>query len=313
MNKLVVDSAQEVLTLVPHLTGFVPSGAVVALALRGAPAELVCTAHLAAGSDSMRQQLLAQVIPTFTRSGVTSVLMVAYGDEDAELLADELVAGLAGAGIGLARRLSVRAGRYRDGVTGAWQDFDPVAAHLALAEFIAAGSAPLPSRAAMVAQIDPVPTPEPLLEALAGCQVQRAKAVSAWAAVLDVQSPRANLGPHTLAQALASLADRDFRDEVFAFAAGVDPAQVGVAGGFAALSYSRDVLERLLWLARLTPDEYAPPVCTIAAFVCWLREGNAVLAGAALNRALRIDPAYRLARLLNRALQEHLDPRRFPA
>ncbi|MGG5257574.1 DUF4192 domain-containing protein [Phycicoccus avicenniae] len=66
------------------------------------------------------------------------------------------------------------------------------------------------------------------------------------------------------------------------------------------------VLQRVLVLCRSVPDdrpEDAAAVCTLAAHVAWAL-GEGAQTRAALDRALRLDPGYRLARLLAR-LVEH--------
>ena len=74
-----------------------------------------------------------------------------------------------------------------------------------------------------------------------------------------------------------------------------------------------DLLQRLLALCRAVPDECraeAAAVCTVAAHVAWV-EGDGALARAALDRALRLVPDYRLALLLERLVDAGLRlPRR---
>ncbi|HEU5241478.1 MAG TPA: DUF4192 family protein, partial [Ornithinibacter sp.] len=75
----------------------------------------------------------------------------------------------------------------------------------------------------------------------------------------------------------------------------------------------RALLERLLVLCRSLPDECpaeAAAVCTVAAHVAWV-EGDGALARAAIDRALRLVPDYRLALLLERLVDAGLRlPRR---
>ena len=69
----------------------------------------------------------------------------------------------------------------------------------------------------------------------------------------------------------------------------------------AALSGERDdLLHRLLELCRSVPDECpheAAAVCTVTAHVAWVG-GDGAIARAAVDRAVRLAPDYRLARLL---------------
>ena len=64
----------------------------------------------------------------------------------------------------------------------------------------------------------------------------------------------------------------------------------------------RALLQRLLELCRAVPDECdaeAAAVCTVAAHLAWV-EGDGAVARAAVDRALRLAPEYRLAQLLLR-------------
>lgn len=61
------------------------------------------------------------------------------------------------------------------------------------------------------------------------------------------------------------------------------------------------VLGRLGELVGLVPEEAAPPVLTTIAHLAWW-SGDGTLAGECLERALEIDPGYRLADLMHRLL-----------
>ena len=74
-----------------------------------------------------------------------------------------------------------------------------------------------------------------------------------------------------------------------------------------ALSIERDeLLHRLLALCRSLPDECAAEaaaVCTVAAHVAWIG-GDGAIARVAVDRAVRLAPDYRLARLLERLVDQ---------
>jgi hypothetical protein len=76
-----------------------------------------------------------------------------------------------------------------------------------------------------------------------------------------------------------------------------------------ALTVERDdLLHRLLALCRSVPDECpdeAAAVCTVAAHVAWVG-GDGAITRAAVERALRLAPGYRLARLLNGLVEKGL-------
>ena len=72
-----------------------------------------------------------------------------------------------------------------------------------------------------------------------------------------------------------------------------------------------EVLQRLLALCRGMPDESpgeAAAVCTVVAHVAWAG-GDGTVARAAVERALRLVPDYRLATLLERLIDNGI---RFP-
>lgn len=70
----------------------------------------------------------------------------------------------------------------------------------------------------------------------------------------------------------------------------------------------QELLHRLLTLCRSIPDECpdeAAAVCTVTAHVAWVC-GDGALARCAVDRALRLSPDYRLARLLERLVDQGL-------
>ena len=69
-----------------------------------------------------------------------------------------------------------------------------------------------------------------------------------------------------------------------------------------------ELLQRLLALCRSVPDECpaeAAAVCTVAAHVAWV-DGDGAIARAAVERALRLAPDYRLAQLLEQLIETGL-------
>lgn len=76
-----------------------------------------------------------------------------------------------------------------------------------------------------------------------------------------------------------------------------------------AIEASAVMVDRLCWLARHTPADLAPGVLTVlASYAWWL--GDGALATVALDRALSIDPGYRLAQLVEQMVRMAIRPQR---
>lgn len=74
----------------------------------------------------------------------------------------------------------------------------------------------------------------------------------------------------------------------------------------------RPLLALLTALAQRALDDDASPICAMIASVAYLG-GDGALGNVAVERALRSDPGYSLARLMETALQSPVDPRQFGA
>ena len=69
------------------------------------------------------------------------------------------------------------------------------------------------------------------------------------------------------------------------------------------------VEQRLCELSAALPDEWAVSALTVLASFTWWR-GDGALTRIALDRALRVDPRYRLAQLLERMVDLAIRPER---
>jgi hypothetical protein len=103
---------------------------------------------------------------------------------------------------------------------------------------------------------------------------------------------RTSLQPDEAARLVLAVVDVPLRDEVCGMATGRYAAELR--------SLLHDLTRRAL------PPEDAPVVTTLAAVA--YAQGDGVVAGIALDRALASDPDYSLARLLMRGLQSGADP-----
>lgn len=141
----------------------------------------------------------------------------------------------------------------------------------------------------------------------------------AWRRILDVTpgGPEvADLPPAVLAHALVMLWHREFRDGVITWIApgamgpGLLPGDICdplVRHLELARTGNRALLDRLVALCALVPDEFAPPVLTVTAQGAWALNSGTV-ANLAIERALELDPDYYLAQLTDLLLQNAVPP-----
>lgn len=223
----------------------------------------------------------------------------------------------------------------------------------AVAEFVGRGICPLPDRSALADRVEVSrPWLSQALSALSGewlalrreatdvgeaeLQECRASELSVWSRVLcdeDDAEPIQTLPPQDLAMLAVSLTDVHLRDGLIAWLCpGTLPPELIDPALFAQLSrallepmwLNRDlgdieqvialerIEHRLCELAAALPDEWAVSTLTVLASFTWWR-GDGALTRIALDRALRVDPHYRLARLLERMVDLAIRPERATA
>lgn len=119
------------------------------------------------------------------------------------------------------------------------------------------------------------------------------------------------LAPGTLPTAEAQAPDREL---ALGAAIACPWVSLGLDGGDGAATgpgdWSEEVLavrSRLVELARLVPEELIPPTLTLVAHLAWW-SGDGTVAGIALERALEVDPDYRLADLMSGLLSHGVRP-----
>ena len=179
--------------------------------------------------------------------------------------------------------------------------------HLAVVQAIAEGREILPSRAALVAKLDPVSGPRRRWLNQGGEIV--AKQV---AAAINTQPDLAveEVAMTDLAPALeAALVRRPLTDDEalrLAMWATKVPA-LDALWGLITQQNARDMLGLWLHVARCSPGPMSPPSLTLAGFASWL-SGDGALALIAAERALAIDPFYPLAGLLLELLEQGVPP-----
>jgi len=209
-----------------------------------------------------------------------------------------------------------------------------------VAEYVALGRSPLRSRADVEGLVAPEPWRclgvARAVASRARMPRRRRRSVAAWSALLDPgEKGRRPLDRAVVADLALGLADIPWRDGLIAWLVptvlptdqidrtvlallssalptwgGMGPGRQQPPGGWQAergpLSVERDdLLHRLLALCRSVPDacpDEAAAVCTVAAHVAWVG-GDGAIARAAVERALRLAPDYRLAQLLVRLVE----------
>jgi hypothetical protein len=161
--------------------------------------------------------------------------------------------------------------------------------------------------------------------------VQRLRWLATWAVVSDVSAARPpidGLSPEEVAALALSLRDVALRDAVIGWLCPgtlpldcldddlVDQLRCSLPGPVWSARPATDISvvagrrlqARLVALCRALPDGQAAPMLTVLANVAWWL-GDGALARTALERALAVEPGYRLARLLDRMVVLAIRPR----
>ena len=223
----------------------------------------------------------------------------------------------------------------------------------AVAEFVGRGICPLPDRAALADRLEPswpVMSAELSVCAdewlalrksatnagVAELEECRANELNAWARALwaeDTPESTQALVAQDLAMLAVSLTDVDLRDALMAWlcpgtlaeelidpmllaqmrgALGEEPWLDGQIPDVDQVIALQRIERRLCEVCAALPDLWAVPALTVLATFTWWR-GDGALTRVALDRALRIDPRYRLARLLEQMVDLAIRPERASA
>ncbi len=335
----------DVLAVLPYQLGYHPRRSVVVVALEERRVGLVVRVDLppegheaavaAAVVGPLRRERVARVI----------VLGYEDAPDESLPLVLRIVEDLESGGVDVAEVDVVRDGRRYSPVCSEpccppdgrpVPDPDEVPA---VAELIALGRAPLADRDAVDRLVDPDPAWSARLGAplssVTGEPVRRRReAVRAWATLLAHDAGRVAHGgapgrPRHVAAAVVGLRDIALRDALIGWLApsvlprdALDPDVVALlehrmprwggmgrwSPGHAEAGEHDLLLDRLVAVCRCIPDDRprdAAAACTVAAQVAWAG-GDGARARAALDRALRLDPGYRLAGLLARVVDHGL-------
>lgn len=331
------------LAAVPGLLGFTPSNSVVVLALSGRRVGVTMRVDLPEPAADERP-MIDDVVPRVLRAAphADQAVVVVYPAEAAghrDLLpwrgfVGELADALEAGGLELRDALCVSGDRWFSYLCDDDECCSPQGAPLEGSDALRvrsglalAGVAPLPDRAALVAEV--APTFGPVRHTVADLVDERSTALVDRLG-LAASTEATQEAPAELARALES-----WRDEA------IDTVAAVLRGGRADESETADVLlaladvrvrDTVLWdlmaedspalwdhaattLAQATrraPDGAVAPVATVLAIARW-QHGDGVRARVALDRALADEPGYSLALLVMQALDRGLPPQEWRA
>jgi len=203
-----------------------------------------------------------------------------------------------------------------------------------VAEFIGQGISPHPDREALAQQLEPGPDAVAVAKVLRSRQKAMAKVVgnqsvtrvelfAAWPRILDPD--QTDISPEDAVLAAMSLRDIEIRDGLVAW---LSPGTLNInelsdetqelfcsleqAWGEehsdpTSIASQNAVQDRLVRLCAMLPDHVAAPALSVLASFVWWR-GDGAMARIALARALRCDPGYRLAQLLQQMVDLAIRP-----
>ena len=317
--------------LVPHLVGFHPDDSLVLIGLRGERSRVVVTVRV--DLPSLGEELedsLARVEPALhglAHAGADEVILVIYPHPRDEPWADgriqplphhalvgEVAALLCEAGVRI--RDIVCIGEHRQAsylctdpacCPPEGRTVDPVGSSLVQATFVGAGSAPLDSREALVAQLEPRPADDPVLVAVrraapgvflrlaAGLPERSARFVEdlrRWDGAARDHAARTRLVA-TSGHLVTTIPSRDLL--LRALTADADHHLLALA---------RDVLAEAV---RCAPSGEVAALAAVLAVCCWV-DGDGAAAWVALDRATDDDPQHSLAGLVTAALLQGHPP-----
>lgn len=335
----------ELIALLPHQLGYRPRSSLVIICFDHRPggsapgrSGMGLTVRVDLPPAGEERGMTADLLVIVGRESPDAVTLLTFeeeGDDGSELLA-LLGDGCADLGLGV-RRARVRDGRWLsvdDGEASEprWHEVPDPSAIPAAAELVLLGSAPVGERADLERLLDgEAPLTHRAVEAMFRERLDRgwpfvrsghhAAAAALWGRALRApEDPRSgpDLSAGDLTELLLSLLDIEFRDALLGSLAPeefgsettgaselsgqVDQALAGaVAQGWTA------VINRLASLVRRVPRGLSAPLCTLLAVTCW-SHGDGTLANIAVARALSVQPDYNLAKLMDAALEQALQP-----
>ncbi|WP_213451115.1 DUF4192 domain-containing protein [Rhizomonospora bruguierae] len=307
---LAVRAPADLLAAVPYLLGFHPERSLVVTGLHGSRLTFTARVDLPpAGTPTRAVRAQARhAVAVVARQRVEAALLIGYGTaEEVVPLMEAVRSGLVERSIAVEEELRVAGDRYWSLLCSnpaccppQGRPFDPSGTVVAATATLA-GEVALPDRAALAAQIAP-------LTGAARAAADRAteRADERLSALLAAARPADLLGGRALRVAgMAAVeeaiarqrAGRPLSDDDIAWLTVVllhppvrDHAWVATTGEGWAVELWSEVLRRAV-------EDLVPAPASLLSFAAW-HAGRGPLAGVALERALRVDPTYPLARFM---------------
>lgn len=316
-----VDSLTSLLSAIPHVLGYHPTDSVIGIAIHEG-GKLGMVQRIDIPPSDQIPALLGGCVPPMLRQEPASVLVLGYESITGQAVTAvrALSEALSGEGIDVAASVVVSPTGWRHlSCTCCPADGNPlpVPEHPTGVEMrVTSGTAPAESRAAFAHRLAPnerADTVGAACRKVRPAQAEDPQAVAlAWGRLIASETPVEGVPDGVLALATVGLTRKlmvEFRDALLchlipssfpddlldqsmmeAIRAGVplDPA-----------TPKAHTPNRLIQVAASLPDHYAPPTLTVTGTYAWWA-GDGTLSRIALDRALHIDPNYRLAGLISR-------------
>jgi hypothetical protein len=317
-----VSSVAGFLAVVPHLLGFHPSRSMVVVGLDARRGRIVLAFRYDLPDppdDAASRDIAEHAAAVLRKRRIRTAIAAGYGEGALVTpVAEQLRAGLRGAGIAMRDLLRVEDGRYwsyvctdpgccpPDGVP-----FD-AGSHPAAAALTAAGMQARPDRASLAGSLAPLSgeAAQSMREATGRAESRGAELMasssppgSMWLVVesgreavraaISIYRHGGQITDHDqLAWLTVTIADLRVRDDAWAR---MDP------------RHRADHLRLWTDLVRHAASRYVPAPASLLAFTAW-QSGHGALANVAIERALAADPEYSMAHLIGQALDAGLPP-----
>lgn len=303
--RLTLRTPYDVAGAVPHLLGFTPANSLVAICLQARQVRLTLRVDLPRRGDE--RAFVEDLVARIVQAGVGEVLLVCFTDRSATSVAALPRSGLLRrtssalleAGLLHRESLLVARGRWWSYTcplpqccprTGTPLPESTAALSTLSAERVLSGRSVFASRDELAATIEAAED-LPTDVTPAGPAVAPA-VLLALAARLREGGTTADVPARDRAAVALGLADVVWRDEVLSWLATLQ---------------LTDAVALMSDLSRQVPDDRAAPVCAVLAWIAYAA-GDGGLANMAVDRALRAEPGYSLALLVNETIARQVEP-----